>query len=190
MRGARGSASGGGAVRIIAGRWRGRRIAVPQGAAIRPTPNRIKETLFNWLQQHIVGARCLDLFAGTGALGIEALSRGAAHVEFVEQDRAAAAALGAQLGVLGAADHEFHVTPIGAARYLGAGTPGRFDIVFLDPPFALDLAELLPQVWPHVAADGLIYCEQALERGLPVLPAGAWIKTAKAGAVCCGLARP
>jgi 16S rRNA G966 N2-methylase RsmD len=82
------------------------------------------------------------------------------------------------------------VTAIGAQRYLGTVMPGRFDIVFLDPPFALDLTELMPKVWPHVAAGGLIYCEQALERGLPALPEGEWIKTAKAGAVCFGLARP
>jgi 16S rRNA (guanine966-N2)-methyltransferase len=187
MRASRSSASH--AVRIIAGRWRSRRIPVPAGLSIRPTPNRVRETLFNWLQPHIEGARCLDLFAGTGALGIEALSRGAAHVEFVEEDRVAADALRAQLVALGAQAHEYTVTAGAAERYLRS-TALRFDIVFLDPPFALDAGPLLTMLWPHVATAGLVYCEQALERGLPALPAGAWIKTGKAGNVCFGLARP
>ena len=73
-------------LRIIGGRWRGSRIVFPPLAAIRPSPDRVRETLFNWLQQSIVGARCLDLFAGSGALGLEALSRGAAHVTFVDRE--------------------------------------------------------------------------------------------------------
>ena len=76
-------------MRIIAGEWRGRRIAIAPDTAVRPTPDRVRETLFNWLREAIVGARCLDLYAGTGALGFEALSRGAAEAWFVEQDRRA-----------------------------------------------------------------------------------------------------
>jgi len=186
MRSARGGAAS--AVRIIAGRWRGRRVTVPADTAIRPTPNRVRETLFNWLQGRIEGACCLDLFAGTGALGIEALSRGAAHVSFVERDRVAAAAVRAQLLGLGAQDDEFDVTPAAAERFVQR-TQQRFDIVFLDPPFALEVTEILNLVWPQVKAGGLVYCEQALERGLPPLPEGTWIKTGKAGAVCFGLAR-
>ena len=82
-------------LRIIGGRHRGRRLRFPAGVEIRPTPDRVRETLFNWLQPRIAGARVLDLFAGSGALGLEALSRGAAHVTFVEQDRRAAAAIDA-----------------------------------------------------------------------------------------------
>ena len=186
MRSARGGATS--AVRIIAGRWRGRHITVPAGTAIRPTPNRVRETLFNWLQGQIEGARCLDLYAGTGALGIEALSRGAAHVSFVERDRVAAAAIRASVLGLGARDDEFDVTSAAAERFVQS-TQQRFDIVFLDPPFAFEVTDILALVWPHVNARGLLYCEQALERGLPPPPEGAWIKTGKAGAVCFGLAR-
>ena len=75
-----------GSVRIIGGEWRSRRLAIPDGAAVRPTPDRVRETVFNWLRDSIVGARCLDLYAGTGALGFEALSRGAAQAYFVERD--------------------------------------------------------------------------------------------------------
>ena len=88
-------------LRIIGGRHRGRRLRFPAGVAIRPTPDRVRETLFNWLQPRIAGARVLDLFAGSGALGLEALSRGAAHVTFIEKDRAAAAAIAALA-------HEWH----------------------------------------------------------------------------------
>lgn len=176
-------------VRIISGRWRSRRIAVPAGLSIRPTPDRVRETLFNWLQPRIEGACCLDLFAGTGALGIEALSRGAAHVEFVEHDRDAADALRRQLVSLGADEHEYTVNADAAERYLRS-TERRFDIVFFDPPFALDAAPLLAMLWPRLARAGLVYCEQALERGLPALPTGTWIKSGKAGNVCFGLARP
>jgi len=149
----------------------------------------VRETLFNWLQPHIEGARCLDLFAGTGALGIEALSRGAAHVEFVEQDRAAADALRGQLVALGADVREYGVTAGAAERYLQS-TGQRFDVVFLDPPFALDVAPVLTLLWPHVASGGLVYCEQARAQGLPALPTGRWIKHGRAGNVCFGLARP
>ena len=82
-----------GRIRIIAGEWRGRRIEIPEGTAVRPTPDRVRETVFNWLRDAIDGARCLDLFAGTGVLGFEALSRGAAEACFVEQDAALVDAL-------------------------------------------------------------------------------------------------
>lgn len=119
-------------MRIIAGRLRGSRIAVPDRPGLRPTPDRLRETLFNWLAPWIDGARCLDLYAGTGALGIEALSRGAAGCVFVERDAGLAAALRENLARLGASGGE--VVQGEALAYL-RGASVRFDVVFVDPPF-------------------------------------------------------
>ncbi|HFD79196.1 MAG TPA: 16S rRNA (guanine(966)-N(2))-methyltransferase RsmD [Gammaproteobacteria bacterium] len=120
-------------VRIIAGRWRGRRLAFPEVGGLRPTADRIRETLFNWLTPRLPGASCLDLFAGSGALGFEAASRGAEAVVLVERDRLALAALEANRRRLDAP--EVSIVGQSAERYL-AGVPQPFDIVFLDPPFA------------------------------------------------------
>lgn len=125
-------------LRIIGGQWRSRRLPIADVVGLRPTPDRVRETLFNWLQPVIAGAHCLDLFAGSGALGFEALSREAAEVIFVEQDsrafkqlQANAASLGANQAVLVHAD---------AFSYLQRETLG-FDVVFLDPPFRKALPE-------------------------------------------------
>ena len=122
-----------GVVRIIAGRWRRRLLPVTAGGKIRPTPDRVRETLFNWLGPEIEGMRCLDLFAGTGALGFEAASRGAGAVVLVERDRDAVAALERSARTLGADNVE-----IVCADALGWAPPAgeRFDIVFLDPPYS------------------------------------------------------
>jgi 16S rRNA (guanine966-N2)-methyltransferase len=138
-------------LRIIAGRHRGRRLQFPAGVDIRPTPDRVRETLFNWLQPRIEQARVLDLFAGSGALGLEALSRGAAHVTFVEKDRRAAAAIEAVTREWGEAGARVSCT--GALEWLvtnGAEPP--FDIVFLDPPYDSNLLETAP---PHLQAGSL-----------------------------------
>lgn len=124
-----------GKLRIIGGSLRGSRIAVPDVPGLRPTPDRVRETLFNWLAPLIEGARCLDLFAGTGALGIEALSRGAARVDFVEPDARLAEMLRANLARL-RQDARVHVAD--ALRFL-AQDDERHDIVFLDPPFGANL---------------------------------------------------
>jgi 16S rRNA (guanine966-N2)-methyltransferase len=123
-------------LRIIGGAWRGRRLRFPAAPAIRPTPDRVRETLFNWLAPLVPGARCLDLFAGSGALGLEALSRGASHVTFVERDRQAARAIEACLGQFDPQGRlDWRVLAADAAAFLATvGQP--FDIVFLDPPFA------------------------------------------------------
>ena len=121
-----------GKLRIIGGALRGSRIAVPDAPGLRPTPDRVRETLFNWLAPMLAGARCLDLFAGTGALGIEALSRGAVTVEFVEADARLAALLRENLARL---KQDARVDCTDAPRFLAQGTQ-RYDIVFLDPPFA------------------------------------------------------
>jgi 16S rRNA (guanine966-N2)-methyltransferase len=123
-------------VRIIGGGWRGRRVNFPDVPGLRPTPDRVRETLFNWLQHAVAGARCLDLFAGSGALGLEALSRGATTLVFVEQAVAAARALQEQLIRFGGSP-KARVVEMGAARYLRTPAPA-FDIVFLDPPHGRD----------------------------------------------------
>jgi len=148
-----------GAIRVIAGYLRGSRLAVPDRPGLRPTPNRVRETLFNWLAPVIEGARVLDLFAGTGALGIEALSRGAAAATLVERDPGLAAALVANLDRLKVAGGT--VEPADAMAWL-AGTPRSHDIVFVDPPFAsglwtpaaqaLDRGWLAPSAWVYVEA--------------------------------------
>jgi len=160
-------------LRIIGGTWRGRRLRFPPSPEIRPTPDRVRETLFNWLAPRVPGARCLDLFAGSGALGLEALSRGAAHVTFIEHDPAAAREIAARLAEWGA--HAAHVEQADAGRFLD-GKPGvPFDIVFLDPPFGSKLlapaaARLERGGW---LSDGaLIYVERAAERAAG-MPAGA-----------------
>lgn len=127
---------GPGKVRILGGRLRGSVLDVGDAPGLRPTPARVRETVFNWLQPVLDGARCLDLFAGTGALGIEALSRGAAEVVFVERDATAARMLQANLTRL--KQDRGHVHRGDALAFLD-GTPQAFDIVFLDPPFANDL---------------------------------------------------
>lgn len=146
-------------VRIIAGKWRGRKIHFPTIPSLRPTPDRIKETLFNWLAPTLHGARCLDLFCGSGALGIEALSRGAAEVVFVDQDPAVVQQLKAFLQILGAqGDHVHQQT---AQHFLNQPAQ-TFDVVFLDPPFQQGLINpmldiLIQQHW--LTQQGLIYVE-------------------------------
>jgi 16S rRNA (guanine966-N2)-methyltransferase len=158
-------------LRIVGGRWRGIRIDFPAIEAIRPSPDRVRETLFNWLQTHIVGTRCLDLFAGSGALGIEALSRGAAEVTFVDREPQIGRHITQTLQRLGATGATVQVED--AARCL-ARAPRPFDVVFLDPPFASTLLQAafdkLPQGW--LAADAYIYVECPADVPLPPLPAG------------------
>ena len=178
-------------VRIIGGGWRGRRVSFPDIPGLRPTPDRVRETLFNWLQHAISGARCLDLFAGSGALGLEALSRGAKQLVFVEQAVAAARALQEQLVRFGG-EARGQVVEMGAARYLRSGAQ-TFDIVFLDPPFGRDaLAEYVPLLdaglWLKPGA--LVYLENEKQAGVPPLPAH-WqlLKSKSAGEVGYHLAR-
>jgi 16S rRNA (guanine966-N2)-methyltransferase len=178
-------------VRIIGGVWRGRRIHFPDMPALRPTPDRVRETLFNWLQHSIAGARVLDLFAGSGALGLEALSRGAAQAVFVEQFPPAARALQEQLVRFGGAA-KGRILEMGAARFLR--TPGEpFDLAFLDPPFgsnALDEYIPLLDAGNWLKPDGLVYFENERTAGVPALPAH-WelLKSKSAGEVGYHLVR-
>jgi 16S rRNA (guanine966-N2)-methyltransferase len=177
-------------LRIIGGEWRGRRVRFPGKGGIRPTPDRVRETLFNWLMAKLPGSRCLDLFAGSGALGLEALSRGAAHVTFVERDRENAAALAATVAAL--APGRSAVIEADALAWL-AGAPEAFDVVFLDPPFAAGLlgeAMRLLESRGWLARDAFVYIERPAKSGPPELPA-AWRahRAGHAGAVGYHLAR-
>ena len=157
-------------MRIIAGRWR--RRLLPVVGALRPTPDRVRETLFNWLREEVAGAHCLDLFAGTGALGFEAASRGARHVVMVERERGAAALLESTARALGAGNVE-----VVCADALSWRPPaGRaFDLVFLDPPYtgpapeaALDRLDRLEALALHC----LVYLETDRDTAAVELPPG------------------
>lgn len=159
-------------VRIIGGQWRGRKLSFPDVAGLRPTQDRIRETLFNWLMPLIANRHCLDLFAGSGALGFEALSRGAASVTFVEQNPVIADALQTNLAKL---DRDANATIYtGDARNFLSQWREPVDVVFLDPPFAEP--ELLEPLWnlliasPGLSADALVYIEadRCTEFALPV----------------------
>ena len=178
-------------LRIIGGRWRGRRLTFPSGPGLRPTADRVRETLFNWLAVAIPGARCLDLFAGSGALGLEALSRGAASVLFVERSAPAAAALRQNLARLEVGSEGRVLAADARAALRSPGTP--MDCVFLDPPFQSDM---LASVYPllerggWLAPEARIYLES--DRHRPVAPWPAhWevARQATAGGVCFRLLR-
>jgi len=182
-------------VRIIGGGWRGRRVNFADIDGLRPTPDRVRETLFNWLQHSIVGSHCLDLFAGSGALGLEALSRGAKLSVFVEQAQMAARGLQAELARLGGTS-KARVVEMGAARFLRMPNDvygGPFDVVFMDPPFGRGaLAEFIPLLdardW--VKPGGLVYLENEKAGTVPPLPSH-WelLKSKSAGEVGYHLAR-
>lgn len=160
-----------GQIRIIGGQWRGRKLPVPDSPGLRPTTDRVRETLFNWLAPSMVDARCLDCFAGSGALGIEALSRYAASATLLEMDRSVAQQLQQNLVTLKAA-HARVVNTNSLAFLTQAGTP--HDVVFVDPPFRKGLLEetltlLENNGW--LANDALIYVESEVENGLPPVPA-------------------
>lgn len=161
-------------LRIVGGRHRGRRLRFPADTSIRPTPDRVRETLFNWLAPRISGAYCLDAFAGSGALGLEALSRGAGHVTFLERDRRAAEAIRQVLADWNetAADVQAVDTLAWLRSAPRESAQRRFDVVYLDPPFdagvLAEACELLERAW--LAPDARIYVERAARIPLPALP--------------------
>lgn len=175
-----------GSVRIIGGKWRRRRIAIAAGADLRPTPDRVRETLFNWLDPLLAGARCLDLYAGTGALGFEALSRDAASAVLVERDALAARALEHERDELGA---RAEIVCADAPSYVKGSGIDSFDIVFVDPPYRQDVVAVLQALLPALRQGALVYLER--ERG-PLWPEVAgleWTRRGTAGSVEFGLAR-
>ena len=156
-----------GRVRIIGGEHRGRRIAVAERPGLRPTPDRVRETLFNWLGQRLDGLACLDLFAGSGALGFEAASRGAARVVMVENDRKAFEGLCSARDLLRASQIEIVLDD--AIGYL-AQSEERFDVVFLDPPFGQNaLAAALERLPARLTPGARVYVEapEPLELAAP-----------------------
>lgn len=168
--------------RIVGGSLRGRRVHFPPVAAVRPTPDRVRETLFNWLAAIIHDARCLDLFTGSGALGLEAASRGAGRVVLVDRDRRLAGALQSRIAEL-ALDERATCLRADALDYL-AQSGEDFDVVFLDPPFGQGwLARVLNRLPPRLAPGNRVYVESESALALE-LPAG-WqsLREGRAGAV-------
>ena len=168
----RGSPSG--RLRIVAGKWRSRLLPVADVEGLRPTSERVRETLFNWLTPFIEGANCLDLFAGTGALGYEALSRGARSADLVENAPAAVAVLRENIHLLGAS--EIGVHQMDAFEFLRSrGIRKEFDIVFLDPPFVDDRYEELCRLLAErswLSRGAHVYLEQDRNQPVPELPQG------------------
>ena len=179
-----------GVVRIIAGQWRGRRLKVPAMSGLRPTPDRVRETVFNWLAPSMVGARCLDAFAGSGAFGFEALSRGASYVEMTDQSAEVVALLQEELAIFGANNATIYRATV-PAQLRAITQP--FDIVFLDPPYQDKM--LLPccfylEEQGFLAESAYIYLEAKdiiRDNQLPLH----WrlVKSQQAGQVCYHLAR-
>jgi 16S rRNA (guanine(966)-N(2))-methyltransferase RsmD len=166
-------------VRIIGGTWRSRRIRFPPAADLRPTPDRVRETLFNWLGQDLTGLACLDLFAGSGALGFEAASRGARRVVLVERNRAAYTALLANCRTLDATRVE--AVRSDALEFLRADS-GKYDVIFLDPPFTAGYAaRVLPFVPARMTPDARLYYESAERLAWP--PGWRVVKDGRAGHV-------
>jgi 16S rRNA (guanine966-N2)-methyltransferase len=173
-------------LRIIGGQWRSRKLAFTPAQGLRPTSDRIRETLFNWLAPALRGARTLDLFAGSGALGLESLSRGASHCDFVDTSRTALSQISQHLNALEASRHgSCHLQR--AEQFLHNATGGPYNIVFIDPPFGLELVEqacqllskpsiLAPQAW--------IYLETPRDQAPPPVP-DSWVlhRDKKAGEV-------
>lgn len=169
-------------MRVVAGAAKGRRLVAPAGTSTRAATERVRESLFAILEPRVADARVLDLFAGAGTLGIEALSRGAAHATFVERDRRALAALRANVAATGVAERS-RVVATDVSAFLGGGAAGGpFDLVFCDPPFAE--VDLLGRVLAHeglraaLAPDGLVVA-RALRKHPPRTPADATVTRAK-----------
>ena len=160
-----------GKLRIIGGKWRSRLLPVVDLPGLRPTTDRVRETLFNWLQNDIPGARCLDLFAGSGALGFEAASRGASSVILLESQAKAARTLQANINLLNA--QSIKLISCDALKWLSAPATEQFDIVFIDPPFDSDYLQSacqLLEAGEYLSEQSCIYLEMDRKQPLPELP--------------------
>jgi len=165
---------GAGQLRIIGGEWRGRRLRFAPAEGLRPPADRRRGTLFDWLAPKIANSRCLDLFAGSGALGLEALSRGAAHCDFVESDQRTLATIATHLTTLQAADRARCHNTVAETFLANMTTP--YDVVFIDPPFASNLAGSICRqlAVTHALAEGaLVYVETSASEPAPTVP-DAW----------------
>ena len=164
-------------LRIIGGEWRGRKLRFPDAPNLRPTPDRVRETIFNWLAPMIHGARCLDLFAGSGALGLEALSRGAAFTTFVDSHKKVTQTLENHLELLSAND-KAEVLQMDGVKFLShenfLNTEAKtYDIVFLDPPYHLNLMEKAAPLLEEngwLSDNAMLYLEIEKRQSLPELP--------------------
>lgn len=178
-------------LRIIGGEWRGRIIEFVDSPQLRPTKDLVRETLFNWLQPHLPGSRCLDAFAGSGALGFEAASRGAGEVVMLDAATAVVKQLQSQQALLKAA--QIRLLQERAEQYLQQAGEETFDIVFLDPPFESGLlvscCSLLVRQ-QRLRPDAFVYLEAARSEGLPELPPElTWLRQKQSGDVAYGLAQ-
>ena len=165
-------AKGSNQLRIIGGDWGGRRLRFPDAPNLRPTPDRVRETVFNWLAPIIQGAKCLDLFAGSGALGLEALSRGAAFTTFVDSHKKVTQALKGHLDSLNA-NEKAKVVSMDGVKFL-KGESIKYDLVFLDPPYHLDfMRKVVPLLEENgwLTESAMLYLEIEKRQSLPELPA-------------------
>lgn len=164
-------AKGSNQLRIIGGEWRGRKLRFPDVPNLRPTPDRVRETIFNWLAPMIHGARCLDLFAGSGALGLEALSRGAIFATFVDSHKKVTQALQEHLDLLKGND-KAEVLQMDGVKFLNKNAQ-QYDLVFLDPPYHLDfMQKVIPLLETNgwLADNAMLYLEIEKRQSLPELP--------------------
>ncbi|MCY4130423.1 MAG: 16S rRNA (guanine(966)-N(2))-methyltransferase RsmD [Gammaproteobacteria bacterium] len=164
-----------GQVRIIAGEWRGRRVAVATRPQLRPTPNRLRETLFNWLGDSVRGCRVLDLYAGTGILGFESLSRGAEHATFVENDRRTLVKLREACQQFDLEAAQAAVVEANAVKWLERNQ-ALWDLVFLDPPFYAirEYRRVLRMIASHLSDNGMVYVESASRSESVSCPLDEW----------------
>lgn len=164
-------------IRIIGGEWRGRKLRFPDAPNLRPTPDRVRETIFNWLATMINGAHCLDLFAGSGALGLEALSRGASFITFVDNNKKVTQDLKRNLDLLNA-NEKAKVYSMDGVKFLShekllKTETKKYNLVFLDPPYHLDyMQKVVPLLEQNdwLAEDALLYLEIEKRQSLPALP--------------------
>lgn len=179
-----------GQLRIIGGQWRGRKLTFPAIDGLRPTGDRLRETLFNWLQADIHGAHCLDMFAGSGALGLEALSRGAALATFIDNNTAAARAINAHLSVL-QAQSQASVLCTDVIGWLNSEPVAKpFDIIFMDPPFQQDLWNAAMAALSNsgcLAPETLVYIETPVQQALAVPLAWSLYKEKTTSQLRCAL---
>ncbi len=178
-----------GQLRIIGGTWRSRRLPFADFAGVRPTPDRVRETVFNWLQPALGGARCLDLFAGSGAFGFEAVSRGAAMATLVEQDLRVVQVLQKNVELLQA--ETVHIVWMDAREFLASSREAPFHIVFLDPPYRDDINRWMGALAdsPLLATDAWIYLEASSQTELQLPPSWELMRSKRAGEVGYHLAR-
>ena len=154
-------------MRIVGGRWRGRRLKSPASAKIRPTADRVREAWISIVLPQLIGASVLDVFAGSGALGLEALSRGAAEAHFVESDMAAIGLLKENINLLNAAE-QTHVTRMDGLRYLRTLRAGQFDVAFADPPYHQNLSAQVAEIWLESEFAALLGVEHDVKEKMPL----------------------